>query len=132
MSLRKTGRNNGLTQGLTVTELLGNSTFPRRWWHWVLVAFAAELLWFCFMYPVVPRTVPALTLEALLPLLLLGYLYLGVRCLLWISRRSWSRWTRRVLTTAIAVGVGAVGIWIVDWAVVQTPAEFGYQLLQRL
>jgi hypothetical protein len=113
-------------------EQLANPAFPRRWWHWVLVTLAAELLWFCFMYPLVPRTLPAVAVEALLPLLLLGYLYLAVQCLVWISRRSWSVWTRRVLSTAIAIGVGAVGIWIVDWAVVQSPVEFGYQLIRRL
>src|SRR5580658_10603279 len=130
MSRRKAGRNRGLPQDLTMVEQLANSAFPRRWWHWVLVTLAAELLWFGFLYPLVPRTVPALALEALLPLLLLGYIYLAVRCLLWISERSWSLWTRRLLTAAIALGVGAVGIWIVDWAIVQTPAEFGYQLMR--
>jgi hypothetical protein len=114
-------------------ELLSKSAaFPNRWWHWVLVTLAAELLWFCFMYPLVPMTVPAAAIEALLPLLLLGYIYLAVQCLLWISRRSWSRWTRLSLGTAFALGVGAAGIWIVDWVVIQTPVEFGYHLIRRL
>jgi hypothetical protein len=109
-----------------------SAAFPSRWWHWIVVSIAAELLWFCFMYPVVPKTVPALILEALLPLLLLGYIYLAVQCLVWISGRSWSLWTRRVLAAAIAVAVGAVGIWMVDWVVVQTPVEFGYHLIRSL
>jgi hypothetical protein len=116
-----------------VIEVLSKSAaFPNRWWHWVLVSLAAELLWFCFLYPLVPKSVPAAVLEALLPLLLLGYMYLAVRCLWWISKRSWSLWTRRVLAAAIVVAVGAVGIWAVDWVVVQTPAEFGYHVIRSL
>jgi hypothetical protein len=113
-------------------ELLSNSAFPRRWWHWVIVALAAEVLWFCFMYPLVPRTVPAAAFEALLPLPMLGYIYLAVQVLLWIFGRKWSRWTKRLLGTAIALSVVAAGIWMIDWAVIHTSAEFGYQLLRRL
>src|SRR5580704_15792953 len=101
-------------------ESLSNSAFPRRWWHWVLVVLAAEVLWFCFMYPVVPRSVPAAAFEALLPLPLLGYSYLAVQALVWISARSWSPWTKRLLSAVIALSVVAAGIWVVDWAVIHT------------
>lgn len=115
-----------------MVDLLSNSAFPRRWWQWVVVAVAAEVLWFCFMYPIVPRSLPAAVFEALLPLPLLGYIYLAVQCLVWISGRNWSRWTKRLLTAAIALSVIAAGIWIVDWAVIHTSAEFGYQSMHRL
>jgi hypothetical protein len=121
-----------LTFDFTMMDLLPNSAFPRRWWHWLVIILAAELLWFCFMYPLVPRTAPAAAFEALLPLPLLGYIYVAVQCLLWISRRHWSRWMRQLLTAAIAVSVGAAGIWIIDWAVIHTSAEFGYQSIRGL
>ncbi|HEV2701439.1 MAG TPA: hypothetical protein VGV09_07400 [Steroidobacteraceae bacterium] len=113
-------------------ELLPNSAFPRRRWHWIVVALVAELLWFCFLYPLVPRTVPAVAFEALLPLLLLGYIYLAVRCLLWIAGRRWSRWTRQLLGGAIGLGAVATGIWLVTWAVIYLPVAFGYQLIREL
>lgn len=113
-------------------EPLGKFAFPRRWWHWVVAILAAELLWFCSMYPVVPRTAGAAALEALLPLPLIGYIYLAVLGLFWISARNWSRWPRRVLVAAVALSVGAAGVWMVDWAVVHTSAEFGYQLIRRV
>jgi hypothetical protein len=113
-------------------QLLSNPVFPRRWWHWLLAALAAEVLWFCFMYPLVPRSLPAVAFEALLPLPLMGYIYLAVRCLLWISGRSWSRWPKRLLSSAIALSVVAAGVWVVDWAVLHTSAEFGYQSILRL
>ncbi len=113
-------------------ERLSQSAFPRRWWHWVVVALVAELLWFCFMYPLVPQSLSAAALEALLPLPLLGYIYLAVQCLVWISGRNWSRWTRRLLNAAIALSVVAAGIWIIDWAVIHTSAVFGYHSIHTL
>jgi hypothetical protein len=81
------------------------------------------------MYPLVPRTIAAAAIEALLPLPLLGYVYLAVRCLFWISERNWSGWTRGLLGTAIALSVGMVAFGTIAVAVVNTSAEFGYQLL---
>ncbi len=106
--------------------------FPRRWWHWVVVILGAELFWFCLMYPIVPRTLGAAAFEAFLPLPLLGYIYLAVLCLFWISRRGWSRWASRPLSILIALSVGAAAIWVVDWAVIHTSAEFGYEVIRRV
>jgi polyferredoxin len=114
---------------LTMAELLQSSLFPNRWWHWIAVTFIAEILWFGVMYPLVPRTVAAAALEALLPLPLLGYLYLASRCLFWISKRPWSPWARRFLGVAIALSVGVVCFGIIAVAIVYTPVEFGYQPL---
>lgn len=113
-------------------ELLPNSAFPRRWWHWVVVAVLAELLWFCFLYPLFPRTWPAVAFEALMPLLLLGYTYLALQCLMWVSRRRWSRWTRQLLSVAIGLGAVAAGIWLVTWAVIYLPVQFGYHSIRGL
>ena len=107
-------------------KLLPNFDYPRRWWQWAAAALAAELLWFCAMYPLVPKTVGALAFEAVIPLPLLGYIYLAVVCLLWISKWSWPRWTKQLLGTAIALSVVAAAIWVVDWAVLNTSAEFLY------
>src|SRR5579862_8840925 len=106
-------------------------TFPRLWWHWLLVIVVAELMWFCALYPLVPKSVGAAVLEALLPLPLLGYLYLAALGLFWISARTWSVWTRRLLGSVIVLAAGAVGIWMIDWAVIHTPAEFSYFLIRR-
>jgi hypothetical protein len=115
-----------------MTEILPKVAFPRRWWHWAVAILAADLLWFCAMYPVVPRTVGAAALEALLPVPLLIYVYIAARCLFWISERPWPRLTRQSLIGAMALGAGAVGIWMVDWAVIHTSAEYGYQVIRRL
>jgi hypothetical protein len=113
-------------------EILPNFAAPPRWWHWAVAILVADVLWFCAMYPVVPRTFGAAALEALLPVPLLIYVYIAARCLLWISQRSWSRWTRQSLAAAIALGAGGVGIWMVDWAVIHTSAEYGYLMINRL
>jgi hypothetical protein len=125
-------RRSSWTLYFTMIELMPNFAFRHRWWHWVVAILAAELLWFCAMYPLVPRTAGAAALEALLPLPLIGYIYLAVLCLFWISGRNWSAWTRRLLGTAIALSAGAAGIWMVAWAVVHTSAEFGYMLIRRV
>lgn len=113
-------------------EILPNFTAPRRWWHWLVAILVADVLWFCAMYPVVPRTLGAAVLEALLPMPLLIYVYIAARCLLWVSKRPWSSWTRQSLGAAIALGAATVGIWMVDWAVVHTSAEYGYLMIRRL
>ena len=84
------------------------------------------------MYPVVPKTVAAAALEALLPVPLLLYVYVAARCLFWVSERPWSAWTRQSLIAAFALGAGAVGIWMVDWAVIHTSAEYRYLMIHRL
>jgi hypothetical protein len=109
-----------------------NLAFPRRPWHWVAAVLVAELLWFCFLYPLVPTTAGAAVFEAFLPLPLLGYIYLSVLCLEWISERNWSRWTTRLLSAAIALSAGAAGVWLVDWAVINIPVEFKYHLIHSL
>jgi len=109
-----------------------NLAVPRRWWHWGVAILAADIIWFCSMYPVVPKSVSAAALEALLPVPLLLYVYLAVRCLFWVSERPWSRWTRQSLSAAFAVAAGALAIWMVDWAIVHTSAEYGYLMIRRL
>jgi hypothetical protein len=91
-------------------EILPNCAGPRRWWHWAVAILVADVLWFCSMYPVVPKTFGAAALEALLPIPLLIYVYVAAQCLLWVSKRPWSRWTRQCVGTALAVGAGAVGL----------------------
>jgi hypothetical protein len=113
-------------------EILPNFAAPRRWWHWAVAFLVADLLWFCAMYPVVPRSVGAAVLEALLPMPLLIYVYVAARCLLWVSRLPWSSWTRQFLGAAIALAAGAAGIWMVDWAVIHTSAEYGYMVIRSL
>jgi hypothetical protein len=113
-------------------ELLPNFAARHRWWHWAGAILVADVLWFCSMYPVVPRTAGAAALEALLPMPLLIYVYVVARCLVWVSKRPWSRWTRQSLGTAIALGAGAAGIWMVVWAVIHTSAEYGYMMIRKL
>jgi hypothetical protein len=113
-------------------ELMPNSALPRRWWHWSAVIIAAELLWFCLMYPLVPRTIAAVVLEALLPLTLVGYGYLAVRCVFWISARDWSVWIKRTLATAVSLSVGVAGFGMIVLAVVRTPIEFDYLSIHGL
>lgn len=113
-------------------DLLPNSARPRHWWQWTIVIVAAELLWFCLMYPLVPGTVAAAVIEALLPLPLLGYVYLAVRCLFWIARQNWSPWMRRFLGVALALSVGAAGVGLIAVIVVRTSAQFGYQSIHGL
>lgn len=109
-----------------------NPAFPHRLWHWVAAFLVAELLWFCFLYPLVPTSAGAAAVEAFLPLPLLGYIYLSVLCLEWISGRNWSRWITRLLSTAVALSAGAAGVWLVDWAVINVPVVFKYHLIQSV
>jgi hypothetical protein len=125
-------RRSTLASDSIMIEILPSFATPRRRWHWAIAILVADLLWFCSMYPLVPRSVAAAALEALLPVPLLLYVYGTARCLFWVSRRPWSAWTRQSLIAAVAVSAGAGGIWMVDWAVVHTSAEYGYLMIHRL
>lgn len=113
-------------------KVLPEFAAPRRWWNWLAAIFAIDLLWFCSMYPVVPRSVPAAALEAFLPVPLLLYIYTAVRALFWVSKRPWAGWAKHSLVAALALAVAAAGIWMVDWTVVHTSAEYGYQSIRSL
>ena len=105
---------------------------PRRWGYWALAIVAADLLWFCSMYPLVPRSVFAAVLEAFLPVPLLLYIYVALRVLFWVANRPWAGWLRQSATAILALAIGALGIWMVDWTVIHTSAEYGYQTIRNL
>ena len=45
-----------------------------RWVTWIMAAAGAELCWFALLHPLVPVTMRGAVVEALLPLLIVGYI----------------------------------------------------------
>lgn len=63
---------------------------------------------------------------------LLIYVYFAARFLFWVYERPWTRLARQSAGVAIGLAAGAAGIWMVDWTVVHTSAEYGYMVIRSL
>jgi hypothetical protein len=76
-----------------------------------------ELAWFSLLHPLVPRTFTAGFALALLPLPVLGYVYLIVRLLMSLGDAQWNPRMRFVLALILVLSVGGFifGIlWIAE------------------
>jgi hypothetical protein len=104
---------------------LRSSTRP-PWYIWVGGAVLAAALWFGFLVPLVPETSQGIFIEALLPLPLLGYIYMAVRVLFWMADRNWVSGVRRLAAYAVASSVGLAAFGIVLMGLEIRKGNFGY------
>jgi hypothetical protein len=96
-----------------------------RWVTWIVGAAGAELCWFALLHPLVPITMRAGVVEALLPLLIVGYIYLVVRALLWLADAPLSMALRRLVALLLVLSVGLAVFAIVYTAQQLLSNEFG-------
>jgi hypothetical protein len=104
-----------------------NSAGKDPWWLWPVVIVAIEIFWFGQLYPLVPQTLVGAAILAALPLPVAAYIYVAVKCLSWISDRSWPYWIRRGTGMAVAISVGVVIFGIILVAVEMRRGDFGYR-----
>ena len=71
-----------------------------------MAAAGAELCWFALLHPLVPVTMRGAVVEALLPLLIVGYIYLVVHALLWLADAPLSMALRRLVALVLVLSVG--------------------------
>jgi hypothetical protein len=103
----------------------------RKWPLWFGVAAVGEVAWFALLHPLVPRTLRAAFVLALVPLPLAGYAYVVVRLLLRLADAQWNLRLRQAMSLVLAVSVGCFGfvlLWITE---THFNAEVGYFWLQR-
>jgi hypothetical protein len=103
----------------------------RNWPQWLGLTAVGEILWFSVLYPLVPRTLRAACVLALIPLPLAGYVYLVVHLLRRLADAQWNLRVRQGITLVLAVSVGCVGFVLVWITETHFDAEVGYFLMHR-
>ena len=105
-----------LVRGLTL-RLTGFQPALRNWRLWFAAAVLCELGWVGLMHPLVPKTLGAGLVLALLPLTLVGYVYVVARLLVRLADAHWNLRVRRLIALALALSVGGflfVLLWVVE------------------
>ncbi|HTC17186.1 MAG TPA: hypothetical protein VK695_15395 [Steroidobacteraceae bacterium] len=77
----------------------------RRWRLWVGAVFVAEISWFVLLHPRFARF-GSLFLLALLPLTVVGYVYLMAAVSAYLAERRWDFHLRQMLVVMLGLSVG--------------------------
>ena len=86
----------------------------RRWRLWVGAVLVAEICWFALLHPRIAgnfRTVLAL---ALLPLTVVGYVYLMAAVSAYLADREWDLRLRQIIVIMLGLSVGSF-VFAVLW-----------------
>ena len=96
----------------------------RRWRPWSAAVLAAEIGWFALLRP---RTsgFGTLTLLALLPLAVVGYVYLMVAVSAYLADRRWDYRMRQMIVLMLGLSVGCFVFSLLWVAKVHFESELG-------
>lgn len=78
----------------------------RRWRLWLLAVLVAEVAWFALMRPRRSADFGALLTLALLPVAVVGYLYLMAAVSAYLSERQWDLRLRQLIVLMLGLSVG--------------------------
>ena len=96
----------------------------RRWRLWVGAVLAAELCWFALMRPRIGSFRTLLVL-ALLPLTVVGYLYLMAAVSAYLAERRWDFRLRQLIVIMLGLSVGCFVFSLLWLAKVHFESELG-------
>lgn len=96
----------------------------RRWRPWVGAAIVAEVCWFALLHPRLGsfRTVVVL---ALLPLTVVGYVYLLAAVSAYLAQRRWDFRIRQMIVVMLGLSVGCFVFSLLWLAKVHFESELG-------
>ncbi len=78
----------------------------RRWRLWIVAVIAAEACWFAILRPRLSAGFGAVLTLALLPLAVVGYLYLMTAVSAYLSERQWDLRLRQLIVLMLGLSVG--------------------------
>lgn len=78
----------------------------RRWRVWGVALIVAEICWFALLRPRVSGHFRSILLLALLPLTVVGYVYLMAAASMYLSERSWDFRLRQLMVVMLGLSVG--------------------------
>jgi hypothetical protein len=96
----------------------------RRWRIWIAAIIVAEICWFALLHPRIGsyRTVLAL---ALLPLAVVGYVYLMAAVSAYLADRRWDFHLRQMIVVMLGLSVGCFVFSLLWLAKVHFEGELG-------
>jgi len=94
----------------------------RRWRLWLVGAAVAEVVWFLVLRP---RGLHAFFVLALLPLTVVGYLYLMTAVSAYLAERDWDLRLRQIIVLMLGLSVGAFVFALLWFAKVHFEGELG-------
>jgi hypothetical protein len=96
----------------------------RRWRPWVVAVIVAEICWFALLRPRIESSRTVLLL-ALLPLTVVGYVYLLAAVSAYLSDRRWDYRLRQMIVVMLGLSVGCFVFSLLWLAKVHFAGEVG-------
>jgi hypothetical protein len=102
----------GLMRNLVLPELnfnmrlIPDSPALRTWRPWVGAVIVAEVCWFALLHPRIAGDLRAVLALALLPLAVVGYVYLMVAVSVYLGDREWDLRLRQMTVMMLGLSVG--------------------------
>jgi hypothetical protein len=78
----------------------------RRWRLWGAAILVVEIGWFALLRPRIAGNYPALFVLALLPLAVVGYVYLMAAVSAYLANREWEFRVRQLIVVMLGLSVG--------------------------
>src|SRR5882762_5028068 len=86
----------------------------RRWRLWVGAVLVAEICWFALLHPRIAGNFRTLLALALLPLTVVGYVYLMAAVSAYLADREWDLRLRQMIVIMLGLSVGSF-VFAVLW-----------------
>lgn len=97
----------------------------RRWRPWVGALIIAEICWFVLLRPKIPVSVRTILALALLPLTVVGYVYLMAAVSMYLADRRWDFRLRQMIVLMLGLSVGCFVFALLWIAKVRFEGELG-------
>ena len=97
----------------------------RRWRLWAAAVLVAEICWFALLRPRIAGHFPTVLALALLPLTVVGYVYLMVAVSAYLADRDWELRLRQVIVVMLGLSVGSFVFALLWLAKVNFEGELG-------
>jgi hypothetical protein len=97
----------------------------RRWRPWIGAVFIAEICWFALLRPRIAGNFGAVLVLALLPLTVVGYVYLMAAVSAYLADRDWEFRFRQLIVIMLGLSVGSFVFALLWLAKVHFEGELG-------
>lgn len=98
----------------------------RRWRPWVGAVLIAELCWFALLRPRIAGSFRTVLALALLPITVVGYVYLMASVSAYLVERDWEFRLRQTIVIMLGLSVGCFVFALLWLAKVHFEAELGW------
>lgn len=106
-------------------RLIPDSPALRRWRLWVGAVIVAEVCWFALLHPRIAGNLRGVLALALLPLAVVGYVYLMAAVSAYLAGREWDLRLRQMTVTMLGLSVGCFVFALLWLAKVHLEGELG-------